>query len=218
MNDVMKIEAVCMVRENMETLEKLPKVRFPRNSTIWYDSFLKEFQSFSEDEKRMACECVHTCLMRFLSEPIKELTAENTIDFQMFKKGKTVLFLPFTFFEPEFRVLLGIFCAQALKYFAEEEQKAEVPVMFVLDDFWQLGEIPGIVEKVTVAKERGVSCLLTMHTVEDCKRQTKDPGKELLALADAVVYTGSSEPDTIAFSFSFKYSYLFSLESLGKYL
>ena len=54
MNDVMKIEAVCMVRENMETLEKLPKVRFPRNSTIWYDSFLKEFQSFSEDEKRMA--------------------------------------------------------------------------------------------------------------------------------------------------------------------
>lgn len=116
------------------------------------------------------------------------------------------------------RVLLGIFCAQALKYFAEEEQKAEVPVMFVLDDFWQLGEIPGIVEKVTVAKERRVSCLLTMHTVEDCKRQTKDPGKELLALADAVVYTGSSEPDTRANSFSFKYSYLFSLESLGKYL
>ena len=192
-------EAVCMVQENMETLERLPKVRFPRNSTIWYDSFLKEFQSFSEDEKRMACECVHTCLMKFLSEPIKELTAENTIDFQMFKKGKTVLFLPFTFFEPEVRVLLGIFCAQALKYFAEEEQKAEVPVMFVLDDFWQLGEIPGIVEKVTVAKERGVSCLLTMHTVEDCKRQTKDPGKELLALADAVVYTGSSEPDTREF-------------------
>ena len=90
--------------------------------------------------------------------------------------------------------------------------------MFVLDDFWQLGEIPGIVEKVTVAKERRVSCLLTMHTVEDCKRQTKDPGKELLALADAVVYTGSSEPDTRANSFSFKYSYLFSLESLGKYL
>lgn len=102
-------EAVCMVYENMETLERLPKVRFPRNSTIWYDSFLKEFQSFSEDEKRMACECVHTCLMRFLSEPIKELTAENTIDFQMFQKGKTVLFLPFAFFEPEFRVLLGIF-------------------------------------------------------------------------------------------------------------
>ena len=192
-------EVVCMVQENMETLERLPKVRFPRNSTIWYDSFLKEFQSFSEDEKRMACECVHTCLMRFLSEPIKELTAENTIDFQMFQKGKTVLFLPFAFFEPEFRVLLGIFCAQALKYFAEEEKKAEVPVMFVLDDFWQLGEIPGIVEKVTVAKERGVSCLLTMHTVEDCKRQTKDPGKELLALADAVVYTGSSEPDTREF-------------------
>lgn len=192
-------EAVCMVRENMETLERLPKVRFPRNSTIWYDSFLKEFQSLSEDEKRMACECVHTCLMKFLSEPIKELTAENTIDFQMFKKGKTVLFLPFAFFEPEFRVLLGIFCAQALKYFAEEEKKAEVPVMFVLDDFWQLGEIPGIVEKVTAAKERGVSCLLTMHTVEDCKRQTKDPGKELLALADAVVYTGSSEPDTREF-------------------
>ena len=191
-------EAVCMVRENMETLERLPKVRFPRNSTIWYDSFLKEFQSFSEDEKRMACECVHTCLMRFLSEPIKELTAENTIDFQMFQKGKTVLFLPFAFLEPEFRVLLGIFCAQALKYFAEEEKKA-VPVMFVLDDFWQLGEIPGIVEKVTVAKERGVSCLLTMHTVEDCKRQTKDPGKELLALADAVVYTGSSEPNTREF-------------------
>lgn len=192
-------EAVCMVRENMETLERLPKVRFPRNSTIWYDSFLKEFQSFSEDEKHMACECVHTCLMRFLSEPIKELTAENTIDFQMFQKGKTVLFLPFAFFEPEFRVLLGIFCAQALKYFAEEEKKTEIPVMFVLDDFWQLGEIPGIVEKVTVAKERGVSCLLTMHTVEDCKRQTKDPGKELLALADAVVYTGSSEPDTREF-------------------
>lgn len=192
-------EAVCMVQENMETLERLPKVRFPRNSTIWYDSFLKEFQSFSEDEKRMACECVHTCLMRFLSEPIKELTAENTIDFQMFQKGKTVLFLPFAFFEPEFRVLLGIFCAQALKYFAEEEKKAEVPVMFVLDDFWQLGEIPGIVEKVTAAKEREVSCLLTMHTVEDCKRQTKDPGKELLALADAVVYTGSSEPDTREF-------------------
>lgn len=71
--------------------------------------------------------------------------------------------------------------------------------MFVLDDFWQLGEIPGIVEKVTAAKDRGVSCLLTMHTVEDCKRQTKDPGKELLALADAVVYTGSSEPDTREF-------------------
>lgn len=192
-------EVVCMVRENMETLERLPKVRFPRNSTIWYDSFLKEFQSFSEDEKRMACECVHTCLMRFLSESIKELTAENTIDFQMFQKGKTVLFLPFAFFEPEFRVLLGIFCAQALKYFAEEEKKAEVPVMFVLDDFWQLGEIPGIVEKVTAAKERGISCLLTMHTVEDCKRQTKDPGKELLVLADAVVYTGSSEPDTREF-------------------
>ena len=192
-------EAVCMVQENMKTLERLPKVRFPWNSTIWYDSFLKEFQSFSEDEKRMACECVHTCLMKFLSGPIKELTAENTIDFQMFKKGKTVLFLPFAFFEPEFRVLLGIFCAQALKYFAEEEQKAEVPVMFVLDDFWQLGEIPGIVEKVTAAKERGISCLLTMHTVEDCKRQTKDPGKELLALADAVVYTGSSEPDTREF-------------------
>ena len=71
--------------------------------------------------------------------------------------------------------------------------------MFVLDDFWQLGEIPGIVEKVTAAKERGISCLLTMHTVEDCKRQTKDPGKEWLALADAVVYTGSSEPDTREF-------------------
>ena len=38
-------EAVCMIRENMETLERLPKVQFPRNSPIWYDSFLKEFQS-----------------------------------------------------------------------------------------------------------------------------------------------------------------------------
>lgn len=54
-------------------------------------------------------------------------------------------------------------------------------------------------EKVTVAKERGVSCLLTMHTVEDYKHQTKDPGKELLALAATVVYTGSSEPDTREF-------------------
>lgn len=50
-----------------------------------------------------------------------------------------------------------------------------------------------------IQKERGISCLLTMHTVEDCKRQTKDPGKEWLALADAVVYTGSSEPDTREF-------------------
>ena len=38
-------EAVCMIRENMETLERLSKVQFPRNSPIWYDSFLKEFQS-----------------------------------------------------------------------------------------------------------------------------------------------------------------------------
>ena len=30
---------------NMETLERLPKVQFSRNSPIWYDSFLKEFQS-----------------------------------------------------------------------------------------------------------------------------------------------------------------------------
>ncbi len=102
----------------------------------------------------------------------------------------TYNFIPAILFTQMFNVL----CYKADKEFGG---KLKTPVQFILDEFANLGKIPGFKVLIATIRSRLMSCIIMLQTQSQLKDMYKEAAETITGNCDTSIFLGGSEKSTL---------------------
>lgn len=102
----------------------------------------------------------------------------------------TYNFIPAILFTQMFNVL----CYKADKEFGG---KLKTPVQFILDEFANLGKIPGFKVLISTIRSRLMSCIIMLQTQSQLKDLYKEAAETITGNCDTSIFLGGSEKSTL---------------------
>lgn len=143
-------------------------------------------------------------LTPFADPDIQYITCNNDIDFKDIGRKPTVVFLIIPDEKENRHVFASLFITQAYKALVElasgpEGKKGACPhpVDFIIDEFANMPVIPGMDNKITVARSRGISFMLIIQALSQLNaKYTADVAKIISSNCNMQVFLASNDNET----------------------
>ncbi|MFT3944348.1 MAG: type IV secretory system conjugative DNA transfer family protein [Ancrocorticia sp.] len=134
---------------------------------------------------------------------MRRLLSQDTMDLDMVGQEKTALFLVLPDTHGAFNFLASIFYEQLFEtnlYLADhrDDRFLPVPIHALMDEFANIGKIPGFVQKIAVMRSRGISVSVILQNRAQGKAQYKDEWESIEGNCDNILFLGGQEPSTTA--------------------
>ena len=115
---------------------------------------------------------------------------------------KTILYVIISDTDTTFNFIPAIMFTQmfnVLCYRADKEMggKLKTPVMFILDEFANIGKIPNFEILIATIRSRLMSVLLFLQTQSQLKTRYKDAAETIIGNCDSIVFLGGNEKTTL---------------------
>lgn len=115
---------------------------------------------------------------------------------------KSILYVIISDTDTTFNFIPAIMFTQmfnVLSYKADKEMggKLETPVMFILDEFANIGKIPNFEILIATIRSRLMSVMLFLQTQSQLKRIYKDDAETIVGNCDSIVFLGGNEKTTL---------------------
>lgn len=143
-------------------------------------------------------------LTPFADPDIQYITCNNDIDFKNIGRRPTVVFLIIPDEKENRHVFASLFITQAYKALVELASSPEGkngacphPVNFLVDEFANMPVIPGMDNKITVARSRGISFMLIIQALSQLNaKYTADVAKIISSNCNMQVFLASNDNET----------------------
>ena len=143
-------------------------------------------------------------LTSFADPDIQYITCNNDIDFKDIGRRPTVVFLIIPDEKENRHVFASLFITQAYKALVELASgpegiggKCPSPVNFIVDEFANMPVIPGMDNKITVARSRGISFMLIIQALSQLNaKYTADVAKIISSNCNMQVFLASNDNET----------------------
>ena len=143
-------------------------------------------------------------LTPFADPDIQYITCNNDIDFKSIGRKPTVVFLIIPDEKENRHVFASLFITQAYKALVELASSSEGvngscphPVNFIIDEFANMPVIPGMDNKITVARSRGISFMLMIQALSQLNaKYTADVAKIISSNCNMQVFLASNDNET----------------------
>lgn len=143
-------------------------------------------------------------LTPFADPDIQYITCNNDIDFKNIGRKPTVVFLIIPDEKENRHVFASLFITQAYKALVELASSDEGkngacphPVDFIIDEFANMPVIPGMDNKITVARSRGISFMLIIQALSQLNaKYTADVAKIISSNCNMQVFLASNDNET----------------------
>lgn len=132
---------------------------------------ITEYASFVEQQSETLSNILLTlkaALKDLASDEICQLTKDDTLDFESLRNEKTVLYIVTPFSDIEYyRFILTILYSQIFS-FCDKVDKGH-DIIFMLDEFGNLGKIPAFPQLITTLRSKGCSVSIILQDIEQLR-------------------------------------------------
>ena len=143
-------------------------------------------------------------LTPFADPDIQYITCNNDIDFKDIGRRATVVFLIIPDEKENRHVFASLFITQAYKALVElasgdegKGGKCPHPVNFIIDEFANMPVIPGMDNKITVARSRNISFMLIIQALSQLNaKYTADVAKIITGNCNTQVFLAGNDNET----------------------
>ena len=139
-------------------------------------------------------------LGKFDSKEIQGVTSSNTIDFEALGREKTVLYVIPPDSHSAYNFLLTIFFAQMIQQlydFADSNGgKLDEMVVFMLDEFANIGKIPDFEKKISTSRSRNIAFSVIIQTIDQLVDLYGDAAETIMANCDTHLFLGGNSLKT----------------------
>lgn len=146
---------------------------------------------------------LQSLLSKFETPDIAALTSTNTIDFASIGRKKTALYVISSDTNSTFDFLLTIFFSQMLDKLYEEADNnggsLNIPVVFFLDEFANIGKIPDFDRKIATSRSRKISFNVILQNLEQLENIYGNSYETIVGNCDTHLFLGSTSAKTLEY-------------------
>ena len=139
-------------------------------------------------------------LGKFDSKEIQGVTSSNTIDFDLLAKKKVALYVIPPDSHSAYNFILTIFFAQMIQQlydFADSNGgKLKEMVIFMLDEFANIGKIPDFEKKISTSRSRNIAFSIIIQTIDQLVDLYGDAAETIMANCDTHLFLGGNSLKT----------------------
>lgn len=166
------------------------------------DICLKQYDIFKQASEKTAQSILITAAVRlapFNIDAVENLTSSDDMDLKSIGDKLTVTFIIVPQGNNPYAFLVNMLYSQmfdTLYHHAAMDCKGlrlKYDVRFILDEFANIGIIPGFQVKLTTMRKYGLSCMIFIQAVGQIKNLYKDDWETLMGACDTLVYLGGNE-------------------------
>ena len=170
---------------------------------------LKQYLTFKMGAGKTLKSILISCSVRltvFNMKEIESLTKEDTIDLASFGHSDSpqALFVIIPAADDTYNFLVSMMYSQlfeTLYYigdteYADRGSQLPRPVRFLLDEFANIGEIPGFTKKLATMRKYNISCTIILQGLAQLKTMYKDDWETVTSNCDSLLYLGGQELST----------------------
>lgn len=168
---------------------------------------LKQYLTFKMGAGKTLKSILISCSVRltvFNMKEIEALTKEDTLDLASFglSTEPQALYVIIPAADDTYNFLVSMMYSQLFEtlYFIAETkyttQSLPRPVRFLLDEFANIGEIPGFTKKLATMRKYNISCTVILQGLAQLKTMYKDDWETVTSNCDSLVYLGGEEMST----------------------
>lgn len=169
---------------------------------------LKQYLTFKMGAGKTLKSILISCSVRltvFNMKQIENLTKTDTIDLGGMGEGKKALFVIIPAADDTYNFLVSMMYSQlfeTLYFVAEtkcEHQRLPRQVRFLLDEFANIGQIPGFTKKLATMRKYGISCSVILQNLAQIKTMYKDDWESIVGNCDSFLFLGGQEYSTLEY-------------------
>lgn len=169
---------------------------------------LKQYLTFKMGAGKTLKSILISCSVRltvFNMKQIENLTRKDTIDLGGMGEGKKALFVIIPAADDTYNFLVSMMYSQlfeTLYFIAEtkcEHQRLPRQVRFLLDEFANIGQIPGFTKKLATMRKYGISCSVVLQNLAQIKTMYKDDWESIVGNCDSFLFLGGQEYSTLEY-------------------
>lgn len=146
---------------------------------------------------------LQSLLSKFETPDIAALTSTNTINFADIGRKKTALYVISSDTNSTFDFLLTIFFSQMLDKLYEEADNnggaLNIPVVFFLDEFANIGKIPDFDRKIATSRSRRISFNVILQSLEQLENIYGTTYETIVGNCDTHLFLGSASSKTLEY-------------------
>ena len=169
---------------------------------------LKQYLTFKMGAGKTLKSILISCSVRltvFNMKQIENLTRKDTIDLGSMGEGKKALFVIIPAADDTYNFLVSMMYSQLFEtlYFIAEtkcaHQRLPRQVRFLLDEFANIGQIPGFTKKLATMRKYGISCSVVLQNLAQIKTMYKDDWESIVGNCDSFLFLGGQEYSTLEY-------------------
>jgi type IV secretion system protein VirD4 len=158
----------------------------------------KTFKGLSDNQKSSAMSDLEGVLHVFGNDTIKEAFAHNEIDLSLPGKKPCAYYLVTSVSDSTFRFIQSLFFSMIFQSLFEEgeqrpDNKLQVPVYFLLDEFKAIGRIKDFEAKIATARKYGISISIIFQDPSQMDSSYGDDAASILANCAVHVVLGVND-------------------------
>ncbi len=160
----------------------------------------KSIEIASEKTLSSILSTLQSKLGKFDSKEIQGVTSSNTIEFEALAKEKVALYVIPPDSHSAYNFILTIFFAQMIQQlydFADSNGgKLQNMVVFMLDEFANIGRIPDFDKKISTSRSRNISFSVIIQTIDQLTDIYEDAAETIMANCDTHLFLGCNSQKT----------------------
>lgn len=132
---------------------------------------------------------------------LSEITGYDELELDEIGSRKTVFFVVMSDTDPSYSFLVAMMMYQMFNLLCtradtEYGGKLPVPVRCLLDEFYNIGKIPGFQHLISTIRSRNISCMLGLQSLAQLQAVYKDDADGIVDNCDTVLFLGGKSAKT----------------------
>lgn len=132
---------------------------------------------------------------------LEEITAWDELELDQIGSRKTAFFVVMSDTDPSYSFLVAMMMYQLFNLLCtradtEYGGKLPLPVRCLLDEFYNIGKIPGFQHLISTIRSRSISCMLGLQSLAQLQAVYKDDADGIVDSCDTILFLGGKSSKT----------------------